>query len=204
MKKQLIAGMMIVGLSLTALTGCFAPKPTATVEDFMTAIQEKDFEKAATFVDPKGSEDFDFKSMSEEAEAIDGFDPQVVFDGISNGYKFENPEEVKNEGDTAQVKVKVTSIDFAAVMTSVMGEVMPMAFGMAFSEDEAAAEKAMDKMMMTSLKKHLNAEDASMATRTVTLNLKKDKDGEYKILSDDQLMDAVLANASEIEEIFGQ
>ena len=65
-------------------------------------------------------------------------------------------------------------------------------------------DKAMEKMMETTLIKHLTDEDASMATREVTLNLKKDKEGEYKIVSDENLMEAVMANAGTIDEMFGE
>ncbi len=39
-----------------------------------------------------------------------------------------------------------------------------------------------------------------MATREVTLNLKKDKDGDYKIVADDNLKEVLFANAKSFGE----
>ena len=69
--------------------------------------------------------------------------------------------------------MKVTSLDFAMAMTSTMGEVMPMAFGLAFSEDSEAAGKQIEEMTESILIKNLTAEDAVLATRDVTLNLEE-------------------------------
>ncbi|USK61673.1 DUF4878 domain-containing protein [Peribacillus asahii] len=202
LSKKLLSGIMVAGLTVSMLAGCGSPKPTDTVNDFMTSIQEGDFEKASTFVDTKATEDFDFKNLNEGK--AEGMDVDKLFKSLSKTYKFEKPVEVSKEEDTAKVKVEVTSVDFAVAVTSTISEVMPMAFGMAFSEDTEEADKAMDKMMETTLIKHLTAKDASMATREVTLNLKKDKEGEYKIVSDENLMEAVMANAGTIDEMFGE
>lgn len=56
----------------------------------------------------------------------------------------------------------------------------------------------MEQMMTTTLVKNLSDKDAAMATREVTLNLKKDKDGNYKIVSDENLQEALLANSKSI------
>lgn len=57
--------------------------------------------------------------------------------------------------------------------------------------------------MTTTLVKNLSDKDAVMATREVTLNLKEDKDGNYKIVSDENLQEALLANSKSIDKMFG-
>lgn len=42
--------------------------------------------------------------------------------------------------------------------------------------------------MKSTIVKNLVDKGAAMATRKVTLNLKKDKDGDYKIVADDNLI----------------
>ena len=81
---------------------------------------------------------------------------------------------------------------------------MPMAFGLAFSEDSEAAGKQIEEMTESILIKNLTAEDAVLATRDVTLNLEKNEAGEYQIVSDENLMEAILANADTIESMFGE
>ncbi len=80
---------------------------------------------------------------------------------------------------------------------------MPMAFASAFSEDKEQSEKAIEKTMTSTIVKHLSDKDAIMATREVTLNLKKNKDGDYKIVADDNLKEVLFANAKSLEKMFG-
>ncbi|PFJ17584.1 hypothetical protein COD67_01860 [Bacillus cereus] len=81
-----------------------------------------------------------------------------------------------------------------------LGEVMPMAFASAFSEDKEQSEKTMTSAVI----KHLSDKDATMATREVTLNLKKDKDDDYKIVSDNNLKEVLFANVKSLERMFGR
>ena len=87
-------------------------------------------------------------------------------------------------------------------VTKAVGEVMPMAFASAFSEDKTI-RKSNRKTMTSSIVKHLSDKDAIMATREVTLNLKKNKDGDYKIVADDNLKEVLFANAKSLEKMFG-
>ncbi len=57
--------------------------------------------------------------------------------------------------------------------------------------------------MTSTIIKNLTDKDAAMATREVRLNLKKDKDGDYKIVADDNLKEVLFANAKSLEKIFG-
>ncbi|PEA54892.1 hypothetical protein CON64_10645 [Bacillus pseudomycoides] len=189
--------VVMVGLLMSVLTGCSNPKDT--VQEFLTVIQKGDFEKASTFVyaSDKG---YDFSKLNKKEDGIEG---KAVFNAIVKNYKFEKPEQVSKEDDKAKVKVKITSVDMAVATTKTIGEIMPMAFASAFSENKEQSEKAMDQMMTTTLVKNLSDKDAAMATREVTLNLKKDKDGNYKIVSDENLQEALLANSKSIDKMFG-
>lgn len=189
--------VMMVGLLMSVLTGCSNPKDT--VQEFLTAIQKGDFEKASTFVyaSDKG---YDFSKLNKKEDGIEG---KAVFNAIVKNYKFEKPEQVSKEDDKAKVKVKITSVDMAVATTKTIGEIMPMAFASAFSENKEQADKTMEQMMTTTLVKNLSDKDATMATREVTLNLKKDKDGNYKIVSDENLQEALLANSKSIDKMFG-
>ena len=165
--KKLLLLMMVIGLTVGVLAGCANPKDTA--EEFLTAIQKGDVEKARTFVES----DKEFNKLNEKTD------------------------------DKAEVKVKITSADLSVAVTKAMGEVMPMAFASAFSEDKEQSEKAIEKTMTSAIVKHLSDKDAIMATREVTLNLKKNKDGDYKIVADDNLKEVLFANAKALEKMFG-
>ncbi|WP_416829185.1 hypothetical protein [Ectobacillus polymachus] len=196
--KKLLALIMVVGLSIGVLAGCSNPKDT--VQEFLTAIQKGDYEKASTFVEKKDN-GYEFGKLNETTDGIDG---KAIFNAIAKSYKFEKPVEVSKKNDTAEVKVKITSVDMSVVMTKTIGEIMPVAFASAFSQDKEQSDKAMQQMMASTFIKNLSDKDAAMATREVTLNLKKDKDGNYKIVSDENLTEALLANAKAVDKIFGK
>ncbi|WP_002149714.1 DUF4878 domain-containing protein [Bacillus cereus] len=192
--KKLLLLMMVVGLTVGVLAGCANPKDTA--KEFLTAIQKGDLEKARTFVES----DKEFSKLNEKTDDADG---KAMLSAITKSFKFEKLEEVSKKDDKAEVKVKVTSVDLSIAVTKTMGEVMPMAFASAFSEDKEQSEKAIEKTMTSTIIKNLSDKEAAMATREVTLNLKKDKDGDYKIVADDNLQELLFANAKSLEKMFG-
>lgn len=192
--KKLLLLMMVIGLTVGVLAGCANPKDTA--EEFLTAIQKGDLEKARTFVES----DKEFSKLNEKTDDADG---KAMLSAITKSFKFEKLEEVSKKDDKAEVKVKVTSVDLSIAVTKAMGEVMPMAFASAFSEDKEQSEKAIEKTMTSTIIKNLSDKEAAMATREVTLNLKKDKDGDYKIVADDNLKELLFANAKSLEKMFG-
>ncbi|WP_246145465.1 DUF4878 domain-containing protein [Bacillus rubiinfantis] len=194
--------MITVVFTIGILAGCGAPKPADTVNEFLTAVKDADYKKALTYVDSNKDSEFNLSELSKKTEGeIDGM---KIFNAIAKSYKFEKPEEVSTDGDKAKVKVKITSVDMQIALSQTISEVMPMAFASAFSEDQAATDKQMEKLMEGTLMKNLSPKNATMATRNVTLNLKKDKEGNYKIVADNQLMEAILANAKDINDMFDE
>ncbi|MEJ9260109.1 hypothetical protein P4517_15635 [Bacillus thuringiensis] len=182
--KRLLLLMMVVGLTAVVLAGCANPKDTT--EEFLTAIQKGDVEKARTFVES----DKEFNKLNEKT---DDAEAKAMLSAITKNFKFEKLEEVSKKDDKAEVKVKITSADLSVAVTKAVGEVMPM----------AQSEKAIEKTMTSTIIKNLTDKDAAMATREVTLNLKKDKDGDYKIVADDNLKEVLFANAKSLEKMFG-
>ncbi|WP_026593288.1 hypothetical protein [Bacillus sp. UNC437CL72CviS29] len=199
MKKMFksLTFIMMIGVLMSMLTGC--SNPDDTVQEFLTAVKGGDFKKATTFV-YESNDGYDFNNLNKEQDGIDG---KQIFSVIAKNYKFEKPEQVSKKDDTAKVKVKITSVDMAVATTKTIGEIMPMAFASAFSENKEQSQKTMEKMMTTTLVKNLSDKDAAMAIREVTLNLKKDKEGNYKIVSDENLQEALLANSKSIDKMFG-
>jgi hypothetical protein len=198
-RKRIVTGIMFAGMTLGILAGCGAEKPTDTADGFLTSIQKGDFEKAGTYVEG-GT---DSLKTDEDSTADDEFTISMI-EEISKNYKFEKPVEVSVSGDKAVVEAKITSVDFGDVMTSTMAEVMPLAFASAFEEQTPESEKAFEDLMEKTTLKHLKSEDVTMATRTVKLNLEKNKDGVYKIVNDDSLTESIFANLSKLEDMFGE
>jgi len=185
---------------LTACGGQESSKPAEVVTSFLEAVQAGDLKKANTYVaSDKGSEDFDLSEMGEDDDPT----TTALIKGISNNYKFKKPEEKMIDDNKAEVTVEITSIDFAAVMSSAMEDIFGIAFELA-SEDQSEDEynKAMEEKSTEILTNAMTSKDAKMVTRDVTLTLEKDDEGKFEIVSDEQLMEAILGNASEVEDMF--
>jgi hypothetical protein len=118
-----------------------------------------------------------------------------MFEALAKKYEFKDIETVSSDDDSAKVKVEITSADLGEVFISTIGDM----FAYAFSD---MSEEKLNKMMMDKVIKGLTDEDGPMSTREVTLNLKKDKEGNFKIVADDNLTETVVANADELEHMF--
>lgn len=68
-----------------------------------------------------------------------------MLSAITKNFKFEKLEEVSKKDDKAEVQVEITSADLSVALTKAVGEVMPMTFASAFSEDKEQSEKAIEK-----------------------------------------------------------
>ncbi|AQU78442.1 DUF4878 domain-containing protein [Planococcus faecalis] len=201
MKKRKLVVLMFIGLITGMLVGCGSENPSATAEDFLTAVQKNDFEKAGSYV--QGGID----SLTTEQEATDEVDEELaktLFENISKNYGFKKVEEVSADGDKAVIKTEITSLDMGSVMTSTMAEIMPLAFASAFDEETPESEKAFEEMTEKTMIKYMTAEDAPLVTRSVELNLEKDSEGNFKIVDDENLEEAIFANISQLEDMFGE
>lgn len=196
MKKKYFGMVGSVLLSGILLAGCGEQKPTDAVDGFLTSFKKGDVEKAGSYIE--GGID----GLTEDSEDTEWTEDMMK--AIIKDYSFEDPEEVSVKGDTAKVKAKITSVDVGVALTDAMSEVLPLALANAFDEDAKDSDKAMEALMEKKVLKNLKAEDAEMSTRTVEFNLKKDKDGDYKIVADNHLRDSVFAGADALEESFGE
>ena len=195
MKKQHAGRIGSILLSGLRLTGCGSDNPADTVDGFLSSFKDGDLKKAGSYIEGGGEK---LLSDTEDEEfAID------MLEAIQETYTFEDPEKASEKDNEAKVKAKITSVDVSTAMTAAIADVMPLAFANAFEEDTEKSDKMMEDMMTKKVLKNLKDEDADMATRTVEFTLKKNKDGEYKIVADDNLRDAVFANASDLENAFG-
>lgn len=199
MRSRSLISLIFIGLVSVILAGCGSANPTTTVDDFLSSIQKNEFEKAGSYVQG-GTE-----SLVTDQESDEEFDEELaasIFENISNKYDFEKPEEVSADDDKAVIKAEITSIDMGSVLTSTMTEIMPLALASAFDEENAESEKAMEEMTEKVMVKYMTAEDAPLVTRTVEFNLEKDEEGNFKIVDDENLEEAIFANISQLEDLF--
>jgi hypothetical protein len=117
--------------------------PDRVVENFAKAIQQFDVEKIALLV-----VESDTDTVPDLEEIIEDDDIEIIEMLLSRfTYKI---GESKIDNEKAVVKIAMSGIDMSVIVAEVMKEVLPVAFGMAFSgsepEDvEVLAEKYMKK-----------------------------------------------------------
>ncbi|MFG3613825.1 DUF5105 domain-containing protein [Rummeliibacillus sp. G93] len=184
--KKVFSMIGLLLLTSILMVGCGAAQPKDTVKVFFTAFKDGDLKKASTYV--KG--DIDLTRNGDAAEN------KKVLEAISKRFSFEEPKEVSNEKDKAVVSVKVKSVDVSEVFKKVIEEMKPQ-----LNSGKITDQEEMNKMVSELLIKHMQDKDIDLVSRTEKLNLKKNKDGEYKILSDDNFRNAFFANQDKVQGI---
>lgn len=199
--KKIFFGFVTSFILISMLAGCHSqPKPIKTVNRFLSAFQSNNFNKASRYVDSSNNSSiFNFRNMRKSS----GIDSKKMLKAITKGYRYSSPRLVSTGQKSAKVKVKITSVDFGAVVEKTVGQSLSMAFANAFSDNNQKSLKQMNQMLSKSLIDHLNASSAPMATREVTLDLKQKSNGRYQIIANKNLLNAILANASSLKKLYG-
>ncbi|MCQ6268795.1 hypothetical protein M1K46_24830 [Fictibacillus sp. WQ 8-8] len=195
--KKFISVLMI-GCFSAGLMGCGNQSPEDATNGFLKSFRNGDFKEASTFVEG---------SISDIGNGDDKQDEELsdkMLKAISKNYDFTDVKELSTSGDKAKVSAKITSPDVGTAMTEALAKVMPIAFASAFDESSKKSDKAMENLMVKTVVKNLEDKDSQTVTRTVKLNLKKDKDGNYKLVSDKQLEEAVFANMKDLNDLFDE
>ncbi len=179
---------MIGLLLLTSIlmVGCGAAQPKDTVKDFFTAFKDGDLKKASTYV----------KGDIDQGGSGDAAEDKKVLEAISKRFTFKELKEVSNDKDNAVVSAKVTSVDVSEATKKVMEELNPELSNLQESDMEEFNKKASELLIQK-----LKEKNTALVTRTEKLNLKKNKDGEYQIISDDQLKNVFFANMYKVSDI---
>ena len=182
MKKVLCCSLIPVLLFL--VIGCSSTTPPdQVVKSFLDAMVKGEFEKAAEFVVGEGEE----KDIVKTPEDKEG---ERLAKAILAKVTYELGEK-KIDGDNATVAAKITAPDLLRITSKAISELLPMAFAMAFSEDNS--EDQMDAMFQQYFENAISDPNAPMAVSDVQVSLEK-KDGAWLITPDDALSSALTGN----------
>lgn len=199
--KRILMAFVAAILFATILSGCGSkPSPTQTVDRFLKAFRSNDFNKASKYVDSQNNSSImNFKNLKRS----NGVDSRKLLKAITKGYRYKKPQLVSSSQNSAKVKVKITSVDFGTVVEKTVGQSLSLAFANAFGDNNKKSLKKMNELLSKSLIDQLSSHSAPMATREVTLDLKKEKSGSYQIISNKNLLNAILANAANLKNLYG-
>ncbi|MDM5338490.1 DUF4878 domain-containing protein [Fictibacillus enclensis] len=187
--------VLLIGCLSAGLVGCGNNSPEDAANGFLKSFRDGEFKEASTYVD-EGSINDIAKDKTDEELA------EKMMKSISNRFTYTDVKELSTSGDRAKVSAKITSPDVGTAMTEAIAKVMPIAFASAFDESSKKSDQAMENLMVKTVVKKLEDKDSQTVTRTVKLNLKKDKEGNYKLVADKQLEEVVFANMKDLNDLF--
>lgn len=182
MKSRKIALFLFTIFTFTLLTACGSTvaTPEATLDGYMTAWVNLDSAKMNEYF-PSGNQ-----------EEIPDDD---TYTNLPKRTKY-TIGAAETDGDTATVKITITTLD----MKTIMGEVISELMGQALSHmgDDSFDSEAYTNELLS---KKMSAEDAPMTTKEVTAYLEKDTDGKWILSAEDKNTDFINALTGDLMTI---
>jgi len=179
---------LLAATMLTLLAGCGGPTPSETAGSYLGAIKKADLEKARDLSTGENT------SIEQKADDLTT-EEREMFAGIFEELEYDVTKE-KITGDTATVEADITNVDMAKVFGGVVQELIGDAFADAFAGD-TPSDAEMEQKMMTLLEKEQKRDDLDRVTMKTKLQLKK-ADGEWKVDTSDEVMNAVSGGFSDM------
>ena len=176
--KRILA-FLLTALMVFSLVSCGATaKAEATVEKMFDALKKADLEEAKKYVE-----------LDDSLEADEEL--QLFVKNLFGKLEYEIVSAKEVDKDTVNVVTKVTAVDLQPIMTSVIGEIMEIAFSGTEMSDEEMNKKTEELIIEAASK-----EDVAMVTTEVTLVV-ENKDGNWIVVSDEAFANALLGNIEE-------
>lgn len=181
--KSLLAIVLMFALMFT-LAGCGEiKKAEATVNGMFTAFKNADLDAASKYVN--------VDEINASEDKTYGISTKLVMKTIFNKLDYKILSSEKIDDNTVKVKTEITVTDMKPVLGDFFTKVMQYAFSTAFSDPQPTEEetnKKAEEMFIESASKT----DLATVTNEVDIKVFKNKDGEWKVETDDTFADALL------------
>ncbi|KEI01521.1 DUF4878 domain-containing protein [Clostridium botulinum] len=178
--KKLIPLLFVIILTFS-LTGC-GTKPTKTTENFFNALKQQDIETASSLLQ---------NNTSKKQLKYDDAEQEKIVKSVFSKMDY-TLGDITETGNTATVKVSITSIDLPKITTKIITDLFPTMMAQAFSQ-EKVDEKKQDTMVFQSMLNSVNEHNAPKTKTDVTIKLVKGNNG-WIIEPTDELLNALTGN----------
>lgn len=193
--KSLIA-IILTFVMILSLTGCGETKKAETaVNNMFAAFKSLDFEEAQKYVNID-----DIKTADSEDDLTGNAEMFMknLFDRLD--YKIISSEKI--DSSTVNVTTEITAIDMKPVLGEFFVAAMQYAFANAFADPQPTEEEANTKMEELFAASATKPDLATVTNEVVIKVVKEDK--EWKIVSDDAFVDAILGGLASAAEELGK
>ena len=191
MKKRIMAGLLCL-LLLIVLVGCGEETPESVVNNFLSNYQLKDFETSLAYLEGNS---FKISSLNnEDKQALQ------LFQEIGSKMEYKNVELKSSTEDTAVVTAEITNIDTALIFSDIMKDLLVSSLATAFLDD-SNENLNNDTLFYDKFLDALKNPDLTTKEFKVSINLKK-IDGQWKIISDDEFVNAITGNLAKVVKDF--
>lgn len=182
-----IAIVLVIALVVYGVVKLLEKKPENSIQSFVEALKNGDFELAKTYTSDETmdaleiSEDDDLEMMKLYFKCID---LKIL--------------EVTKAKDQAVVKVEITNKDLKTILQNYIQKALELAMSQINSNE---TQESMETELLEYFKSQFDSDEIQNITTTVDVVLNK-VDGEWKVVIDETLRDALLPGLSEINNIY--
>lgn len=187
--KRVILGALLL-MSSISLVGCSSgASPKEVSQNFVNDLEKGNLSDAKTMTINQSTSNLDLKD-------------EKIADTIYSKMSADFGNETIN-GDHATVDVKVTSLDITKIMASTLQSAIGSVFANAFSGSSDNTNN--QNMVEQTFEKEISDPNAPKTTTDTQINLVKDKNGQWKIDSNnDAFVSALTGNVAKVLNNMGQ
>lgn len=179
MKRLCLTSLLI--LVLLGFAGCSSTPPDKVVADYLDTIRQGDLKTAAEFLQSSETDMFAVPDMDENERIAKAILAKVTY----------TIGEQKVQGSNATVDVEIVAPDLLRITSQLMGEMLSLAFSMAFSGN--TSQEQMNTMFLQTFENSINDPEAPMVASSVQIKLIR-RGNSWAIVPDEVLGDALTGN----------
>ena len=180
-----ILGCLVIAIFIMAapLWAEGSPSPVTAAERYFNIIEKGEVDAIARLI--SGEDEY---VPEDDPETLESLQFMVeIFHMITHSFG-----QLTTAGDSAILEAEVTTPDMVWVFSEAIGEILPIAFELAMSEEEVT-DAQMETMLVEAMMKYLYDPEAPRIVTQVALQLEL-RDGLWYVVQTDELFSALIGN----------